>query len=174
LRRITGRTSLNDIVDIERAHGVDEEVARKVRRVVATSSAKVDLELLEEIVAELVSNFARHSEGPLAALTMQWYPMLRQVRLAVGDCGVGIRKSLSTNRIHADLKSRPHYEAAWRAFQPGVTRTKEAGFGLPTVLDDIQQMKGYLTLATGNGYVRKQPLARPRWGVMAFELPGYR
>jgi hypothetical protein len=91
LRRFSTDTSLGDIVDIERRPGIDEEVALAVRNVLERSPLSgTDLELMEEVVAELVSNFARHSRGPLAALAMQWYPQRKTIRLAIGDCGIGI------------------------------------------------------------------------------------
>ncbi len=172
LRRFTSGTSLDDVVDIERRDGIDEEIALKVRRVIAYSSAVVDLALVEEIVAELVNNFARHAKGPLAALAMQWYPRLHIIRLAIGDCGIGIRQSLSSNPKYAHLAVKPHHEVVWQAFQAGVSRSREGGFGLTTVLENVEELGGSLALASGDGYVRKS-LSRPfRYGNMAFDLSG--
>ena len=172
LRRFTTATSLNDIVDIERRPGIDEEVAQRVRRVAANNGASLDLALLEEIAAELVSNFARHSQGPLAALMMQYYPKLRIIRLAVGDCGIGIRSSLSSNAAYASLATRPHYAAALKAFEPGVSRSREGRFGLYTVVENVKDMGGDLILATGNGYVRTFRSRTLRYGEMSFDLSG--
>ncbi len=172
LRRFTASSSLGDLIDIEQRCGIDEEVARQVKTVMAKTSAAVDLALVEEIVAELVSNFARHSQGPLAALAMQWYPRLQRMNLAIGDCGVGIRSSLSSNPRHRDLANKPHYEAAWKAFQGGVSRSHEGGFGLSTVLQDVEDLGGTLVLATGNGYARKYLRGPFRYGRTAFDLPG--
>lgn len=140
LRRFTTSSSLGDLIDIEQRCGIDEEVARQVKTVIANTSAVVDLALVEEIVAELVSNFARHSQGPLAALAMQWYPRLQRMNLAIGDCGV--------------------------------SRSHEGGFGLSTVLEDVEELGGTLVLATGDGYVRKYPRGPFRYGPTAFDLPG--
>jgi len=172
LRRFTSQTSINDVVDIERRPGIDEEIAVKVRKVVARSSAVVDLALVEEIVAELVSNFARHSQGPLAALAMQYYPRLHTIRIAVGDCGIGIRKSLSSNPNYASLSDQPHNVAALKAFQAGVSRSHEGGFGLTTVLDNVAELRGAFVLATGDGYVRRSESGPTKYGDMLFDLPG--
>ncbi|MGH9760775.1 MAG: hypothetical protein ACREDR_48600, partial [Blastocatellia bacterium] len=172
LRRFTTATSLNDIVDIEHRDGIDEEIALKVRDIIARSSATVDLALIEEIVAELVSNFARHSRGPLAALMMQFYPRMKTIRLAIGDCGIGIRASLSSSAAHADLADKPHYTAALKALQAGVSRSHEGGFGLYTVTDNLEELAGDLVLATGDGYVRRSGSTPFRYGKMAFDLGG--
>ena len=170
---ISSSTSLDDIVDIEHRPGIDEEIAVMVRDVIARNAVNVDLGLIEEIVAELVSNFARHSRGPLAALMMQFYPRLQTVRLSIGDCGIGIRASLSSNPMYQDLATQPHYVAAVKAFKPGVTSSHEGGMGLGTVTDDLQELNGQLVLVTGDGYVRKSGSARLfKYGEMPFELSG--
>lgn len=103
---------------------------------------------------------------------MQWYPRLGTVRLAIGDCGIGIRKSLSSSSRYAYLSNNPHYEAAWKAFGPGVSRSREGGFGLTTVMDNVGELGGTLVLATGDGYVRTSRARVSRYGSMRFELPG--
>jgi hypothetical protein len=172
LRRFDSSTSLNDIVDVERRLGIEEEIAHRVREIVAHSRARLDLELLEETVAELVDNFRRHSRGPLAALATQWYPRIGELNIAVGDCGVGIRTSLSSNARYASLRKLPHYDAIRKAVQPGVSRTHEAGFGLSTVLDNVESTRGRIFLASGNGYVRKYGKSVARYGTMPFDLSG--
>jgi hypothetical protein len=173
LRRLTSSTSLNDIVDIERRPGIDEEIAQSAKEVIAQSDVSgSDLSLIEEIIAELVSNFARHSKGPLAALALQWYPNRREVALAIGDCGVGIRASLSGNPKYAEFASRPHHEAVAKAFEAGVSCAREGGLGLTTVMDNVEELKGSLALVSGDGYIRKWSGSRARYGAKPFGLSG--
>jgi hypothetical protein len=96
LRRLSRTTSFNDVEDIERRHGIDEEIARESKWILFGSNVKgSDLSLIEEIVAELVSNFARHSRGPLAAMALQWYPRGNRICLAIGDCGIESERVLA-------------------------------------------------------------------------------
>ena len=122
-------------------------------------------------MSELVDNFAQHSGKPLAALALQHYPNGRRMVIAIGDCGVGIRASLSLNPKHAWLATRPHYEAARLAFEPLVSRRAEGGTGFTEVRDGVLDLKRWLHLATGNGYVRVKD-GRTTVGEMAFDLPG--
>ena len=102
---------------------------------------------------------------------MQYYPNLRRIVLAVGDCGIGIRSSLTSNPNYRYLANRPHYEAALKAFEPRISRMPEGGTGLTEVRDEVTKLGGRLTLATGDGYVI---IARAQvgYGQMAYDLPG--
>jgi hypothetical protein len=102
---------------------------------------------------------------------MQYYPRLRRVVFAIGDCGVGIRASLSSNPRYASLGERPHYEAALRAFDPLVSRRHEGGTGLTEVAEGVANERGELVLATGDGYVRMVG-RRTQLGHQNFDLPG--
>jgi hypothetical protein len=95
---------------------------------------------IAELVSELVDNFAQHSERPLAAFTMQWYPQRHRIVLAIGDCGVGIRSSLASNPKHAHVASFSHHQAALIAFEPLVSRRLEGGTGLTEVRDGVLQV----------------------------------
>lgn len=175
LRRITTDTSLNDIVDIERRAGIAEEVAEAVAEVLCPGRyprVPVDVGAVGEMVSELVDNFAEHAQGPLAAFAMQWYPKAHRFDLAIGDCGVGVRHSLSANPPFAYVASLSHHEAAALAFQPKVTaKPSGGGTGLWDVRDAVRQLGGRMRLATGDGYVQDWR-GQMRMGQMAFELPG--
>lgn len=171
LNRFTSSTSLNDIVDIEKRERIAEDIMLKILNVLRRNGVSVNTSLAAELICEIVDNFARHSECTLAAAAMQYYPNLRRIGIAVGDCGIGIRASLISNPKYAHMMDSPHYEAAMKAFEPLVSRLPEGGTGLMEVSDGISELSGVLTLATGDGYViiRKGEYS---YGTMAYDLPG--
>jgi hypothetical protein len=170
--RTTTGTSLNNIIDIERRERVGEDIADQVQRLLQESQARVRSDEVAEIVAELVENFAQHSKGELAAFTMQWYPNMKRVVLALGDCGIGIRTSLSSVTRYARLRDAPHWDAAAKAFEAGVTRKREGGTGLTLVQDSVRLMRGSMLLTTGDGYVQTRANGKVVVGQMAYDLSG--
>lgn len=171
LRRFTSSTSFNDILDIENVETIAEDISDQVRWIIRNNAVNVDADMMAEVVAELVDNFAQHSQRSLAACAMQYYPAIRRVVFAIGDCGIGIRGSLALNPRYAYLAQRPHHEAADLAFQPLVSRKQEGGTGLTEVADAVTAAKGRLLLSTGDGYVRIES-GRKEIGRMALDLPG--
>lgn len=175
LRRMTTSTSLNDIVDIEQRAGIAEDVAQAVVDVLCPGRfpvVPVDVGAIGEMVSELVDNFAVHAQGPLAAFMMQWYPNGRRFDLAIGDCGIGIRRSLSRNPTYSHVLGRPHHYSAELAFQPGVTGNRAGGgTGLWEVLNAVRHLGGGLRLASGDGYVQAVGQQMKR-GPMTFDLTG--
>jgi hypothetical protein len=171
LIRFTTSTSLNDIVDIEKRPYIAEDIASEVSKVLRNSRVLVKANSVAELVCELVDNFAIHSEQMLATVAMQYYPNLHRVILAVGDCGIGIRSSLSSNPQFAYLNNSAHYEAALKAFEPLVSRIPGCGTGLTDVRDEAINLGGRLILATGDGYVIIGPDGT-KYGNMAYDLPG--
>jgi len=171
LIRFTTSTSLNDIVDIEERPYIAEDIAVEVSKVLGHSTARVEVSLVAELVSELVDNFAIHSRQTLAAVAMQYYPNLHRVILAVGDCGIGIRSSLSSNPQFASLADAPHYQVALKAFEPLVSRFPGCGTGLTEVRDGVANLNGRLALATGNGFVIIGPDGT-KYGEMSYDLPG--
>lgn len=130
LRTFNNNTSLNDIIDIEKRERIAEDIAAEIINVLDRTSANLDYGVVAEVVSELVDNFAQHSGYNLATLAMQYYPGKEQVVIAIGDCGVGIRTSLSNNPTFNYLKAEPHYVAAAKAFEPLVSGKQEGGMGL--------------------------------------------
>lgn len=171
LRRFTSSTSLNDIVDIEKQQHIAEDVATKVLNVLTRNHVKVKANLVSELVCELVDNFAIHSERTLAAVAMQYYPNLRRIVFSVGDCGIGIRSSLSSNPEYAHLLQQPHFIAALKAFEPLVSRIPGCGTGLTDVREEVRSVGGRIILTTGNGYVTMGQ-SGTSYGEMIYELPG--
>jgi anti-sigma regulatory factor (Ser/Thr protein kinase) len=156
LRRTMNSTSLNDIIDIERRPNIGEEVSEAVLRLLHTSTIQVENEEIAIQVSELADNFAQHSGEALSACMIQCYPNLHAVRVAIGDCGIGIRANLSSVDQYAHLADQPHHETAIQAFEPLVTSKNEGGTGLTDIRDAIMDLGpcGHLVLATGDGYYR--------------------
>lgn len=100
------------------------------------------------------------------------YPRLHRVNVAVGDCGIGVRASLSSRPEYEYLRDRPHWEAATRAFEESVTRKHEGGTGLTLTMESVLEMGGGLVLATGDGFFRAEPGKDPIYGQMAYDLTG--
>jgi len=170
LMRFTSDTSLNNIVDIERRQGIAEEIAELVLIALRRKNLSHSSDIAE-MVSELVDNFARHSERTLAAFVMQYYPNLDELQISIGDCGIGIRSSLSSSPQYAHLVDQPHHVAAMKAFEPLVSRTSEGGTGLTEVSEGIERLGGSLILSTGDEYVRMQS-GRAEIGKMGYDLSG--
>jgi len=171
LRRFHSTTSFNDILDIENTEGVAEEISGSVREILRANAVRIATDTIAEVVAELVDNFAQHSQRSLATCALQYYPRDRRVVFAIGDCGVGIRGSLASNRQYAYLAEKPHHEAASLAFEPLVSRKPEGGTGLTEVADAVMAAQGQLRLSTGDGYVIIRNRRKER-GQMALDLSG--
>lgn len=172
LRRITTSTSLNDIIDIESDFHVGDEVGDKVRNILISNGLYLSPNKVGLMVGELVDNFAQHSCRNLGALALQYYPRLRALRVAVADCGIGIRASLAENPQHRWLRNEPHHTAALEAFQECVSRKPQGGIGFLDVRNAVDEMGGQLLLSTGDEYIsiRKRQVAFG--GGMHYDLPG--
>jgi len=170
LNRVTTRTSLNDIVDIENSSTIGEEVGMMVKKVLILNHVNTSISEVSNAVSELVDNFARHSKETLAAFHMQYYPNKEEFTLAIADCGIGIRRSLSSNPEYSDLANEPHHIAAIKAFEPGVT-CSTGGMGLTEVRDSIISLNGRLFLSTGDEFI-KMDADQIAYGQMAYDLTG--
>ena len=164
-------TSFNDIIDIENGPYVAEDTGRLVRKILTGESIHVDVYLVEELVSELVDNFSQHSETKLAACALQWYPRKKRLDFAIGDCGIGIRRSLAQNPSLRHIQYVSHSEAAERAFQEGVGRRPQGGMGLADVRANVDELNGRLLLSTGDGWLLVDS-SGGRIGKQACDLPG--
>ena len=169
--RVAKFTSFNDIIDIENRDYIAEDIGHMVYRLLSNRSIRVDVSLVEELTSELVDNFNQHSQEELAACAVQWYPQMGRFDLAIGDCGIGIRRSLSLNPNLGYLRDRRHSDAAARAFEAGVGRRSEGGMGLTEVSQNVIDLGGSLFLSTGDGWVFVDA-SGPRIGNQAYDLPG--
>ena len=176
LRRFTTSTSLNDITDIEKNPYLAEELAQAVAHVVAVNTSRLPSGVIAEVAAELVQNFVEHSGENLAAFMVQYYPRRGSygvLALAIGDCGKGIRASLSSKKQYAYLADRPHYEAILKAFEPGVSSKREGGTGFNEVLDYITELGGSFRIATGDDYIIVDgKTGKAKTEKIGFDLPG--
>ena len=174
IHRFTTSTSLNDIVDIENRPYVGDDIAAAVCDLLIREEVKVDVYEIEYLVSEIVDNFERHSgtAHALAALAVQYYPKSKQLDIAIGDCGIGIRASLVQNPSHAYLADRPHYEAVRKALEPLISgRIQGGGMGLSEVKDSIKSLGGSLVLTSGDGYFSMSTDSE-EYGLMYYDLPG--
>ena len=130
VRRFNGSTSFNDIIDIEDGYYVAEDIGLKVFQLLRRNPIGAKARQVEVSISELVDNFSQHSEEQLAACAVQWYPNRERLVFAIGDCGIGIRRSLSKNERFRDVLGKDHREAAIKALEPGVGRRMEGGMGL--------------------------------------------
>ena len=166
-------TSLRDIIDIENDQWIADEVGTAVADILRENAVKVEVDLIAEVVIELVDNFSRHSGEQLAACAMQFYRRRGKLHFAVGDCGVGIRRSLARNPRHANMSNAPHHEAAVKALEDGVTGSIEGGTGFGTIREDVLELGGEMSLCTGDGWVRVGTRHEGvQSGTMRYDLPG--
>ena len=146
-------TSFEDIVQIGRTGDVGNEVGDRVRDLLSRDpyDALRNIDQVGDLVSELVDNFAQHSEASHAACVLQRYPKIGLTDFAIGDCGIGIRESLSQNKEFERLKRLRHREAARIAFRMRASRRAEGGMGLPEVMESVEaRVVSYSSrLATG-------------------------
>ena len=149
-------TSLNGMIDIENNPDnpdIAEEVGDMVQHVLEDNKVPIMGSLVSGIVIELVDNFSRHADEHMAACAMQLYPTLRRLDFAIGDCGMGIRKSLSRNPKYENLANAPHQDVAVKALENGVTAS-EGGTGFGTIMENLSALHGQMFLSTGDGWVQ--------------------
>lgn len=98
-------------------------------------------------LVELISNVERHSQAGMATVIAQTHR--DAVRLAVGDVGIGVRRSLQGAY---PLAGRPDHDVLKFATEPGVTATPGGGgTGLWTIVDAIQEYGRAVHLGSGQG-----------------------
>ena len=172
LHRFTTSTSLNDIVDIEDKPYIAEDIADSVRELLIRENVGVDVEEIYVLVSELIDNFERHSTHNFGVFVMQYFHNAGRLVIAVGDCGIGMRASLSQNPRHAYFAEMSHVYAIQRSFEPLVSGELEGGTGLTEVKEFIKRHKGTLTLSSGNGYFRLDGDGTERYGTKIHDLQG--
>jgi hypothetical protein len=151
--RFYPQTSLNDIIDLVDRIGEADNVSQKVESVLQANTVKVNIGEITVAVAELVQNFVEHADQGLAAMMVQYYPNKKNLRLAIGDCGIGIKESLYRSGAYPELAHMTHKEAIVKAFAMKVTSKTEGGMGLDCVYDITKKLGAELFLSSGNGCV---------------------
>ncbi|OGO50220.1 MAG: hypothetical protein A2148_04295 [Chloroflexi bacterium RBG_16_68_14] len=113
--------------------------------------------LVSEIFAELALNAVQHAESPIGAFGLIQFYELQQGRrfvCAVGDGGIGIRRSLERN---PDLADQVPYD--WVAIELALrervsgTGSKTRGIGLYGVAEDMRKAGRQLIIHSGIGMV---------------------
>lgn len=132
--------------------GNDDEVVDAGHRLwgIIASRAPDFLPLADQIrtaLVELISNVERHSRAGVATVIAQTHR--DAVRLAVGDVGIGVRRSLEG--VYS-LAGKADHEVLRFATQPGITATPGGGgTGLWTIVDAIQEYGRAVHLGSGQG-----------------------
>ncbi len=112
---------------------------------------------VSEVFAELSSNAIQHSESPVDAYgIIQYFEFQQGNRFvcAVGDGGIGIRRSLENN---PDLRDRVPYD--WVAIELALrervsgTGNKTRGIGLFSIAEDARKANRQLIIHSGLGMV---------------------
>lgn len=147
------QTNLGDIIDLTPAPFLAEDVAEQIRELLVRTDVRLPVEDVAEAVAELVDNFVQHALQPYGVITAQYYPTRHQFRVALADCGVGIRESLSRSNKYPETADMAHSAAIVKAFEPLVTCKAEGGMGFDYVRDIVTQFKGTLFLSSFDGSV---------------------
>jgi len=133
---------------------VADDVGEKVRDILANENVPVDRFLVALLTEELVDNFRRHSEHGAGACAFQYYPQLGSLKFAIGDCGIGIRESLSRNPQYLRVRYGTDEAAAKLALDEGVSGHVEGGTGFSTIIDGVRELRGRFFLSTGNAWLR--------------------
>jgi hypothetical protein len=114
--------------------------------------ASEDLTLL---LTELTQNVLDHSQSPIGGLlSARAYKDVRDVRFAVADLGLGIRRTLATRLALGSDKEAIRY--AIREEVTGKTLPRNLGLGLSHLHDIVRLTGGRMVLCSGNGYLRHE------------------
>jgi hypothetical protein len=157
----------NDLPDV-RHHRVDPNTLCEVRRFAASDNLDELVDLLcarleglapGDVVAELAASFwelsdntrfhAQTDGGVLAAQVYEQGRPNQRVDLALGDVGIGIRRSLQNN----EHESVDDADAIELALEEGVSGTGDPsrGYGLPSVVRRVRELGGQTTIRSGAG-----------------------
>jgi len=169
--RFLGGTSFNDIVDLENRADMAEEVGERLLELLRRNPVRVHTQQVAEAVSELVDNFAQHAQEGLAAMMVQYYPNKGEVRIAVGDCGIGIKQSLLGSGRYPEMANLTHKRAIVEAFKLRVTRKHEGGMGFEFVREIVENNDGELFLSSFDGCVYVKH-GRMYYIDAPYDLPG--
>ncbi len=175
LIRFTSNTSFNDIIDIEKDVCMPDSIANELRELLIRqyeiNNVKFDIPVVCEITAEIIDNFIQHSDENLAVMTVQYFPKKHTLSIAIGDCGIGIKKSLSSVSRYSHVRNLSDEDAIEKAFDYLVSRKMEGGTGLSDIRDTILEKNGSLYFSSNEGFyiIKDRKIQK---GSMFFELPG--
>jgi hypothetical protein len=170
-RRINRETSLNDILDVRHEPDMGDTIARHAAR--ALGNVPVRRGPVAYIISELVDNFVTHSGTDLpGAFTMQWFPRRGLLSLALGDCGMGIRKTLQRNDQFKQVADLPDEKVIALALQERVSCQPGHGMGLTETVEHVLEGEGRMIIASGSGCVIIEKGGHMNRGKMGCALPG--
>ena len=107
------------------------------------------------LLSELCQNIPQHSEDEgFVAAQVYRRKEGRQLHIALGDLGIGLRGSLSKKH---DLMSKDEEEIIRYALTQGVSASKEVGrgLGLAQVIKSLQRFNGKFILRSGSGFLEE-------------------
>ena len=84
--RSISSTCWNDMKEIEKVDYLAEDIADEVKDLLIDNHVNAPVSEICEITAELVANFVEHSNQQRAVITIQWFPNMNWLSLAIGDC----------------------------------------------------------------------------------------
>lgn len=101
---------------------------------------------LHTAICEAGENVGYHAGRPIGFAVAQYFPTSGAFEFSIGDAGRGLLGSL------ADVGASTHAEAARLALKPGVSATREAGrgYGLSTIVAQLLELRGTVTLLSGD------------------------
>ena len=110
----------------KREHVVDtiERESARLSQVLSNNNDELKKTLTYSI-REIMRNIVEHSESDNIWFAAQYWPTKNRVEVAILDEGVGIKKTLKTNRR---LKIRSQKDALLLSLEPGITRRKTTRF----------------------------------------------
>jgi anti-sigma regulatory factor (Ser/Thr protein kinase) len=160
-----------ELVDISKESDVADLTANKIANLLHRLKVKVRIDEFCEAVVELVDNFAVHSEEQAGIMMIQYHPKKKEICFIIGDCGIGIRASLSKNLNYYSLKEKPHLEAIIEAVKLGSSRFEGRGMGFNVAVENVTKRGGTLLLISFGSYIRITD-HKFNSGIMRYELPG--
>jgi signal transduction histidine kinase len=124
-------------------------------------------DMVEYATSELINNVIQHARGP-GFVAAQVYPQSGLVRLAVADCGIGIRQSFAEFEPPFWDPAMSHLDAVRTALQPKVSSKTHlpsawggpvnAGVGLSMLKEIARHADGMFTLLSGTGFYQHNHL----------------
>jgi len=164
-------------VDAKTQNGV-QEVCTALAHCVFAELAESDdpeiagpFDMVEYATSELINNVIQHARGP-GYVAAQVYPQSGLVRLAVADCGIGIRQSFADYEPPFWDPAMSHLDAVRTALQPKASSKSHlpsawgapvnAGVGLSMLKEIAKHADGMFTLLSGTGFYQHNHLERRR------------
>lgn len=96
---------------------------------------------------EVIDNIFNHAEVENGWVTMQYFPQRKEIRLIIGDTGIGIMKALRESDEYKDIEEK---DALENCIVRGVTNGKGQGFGLYATTKFTKENNGSLAIFSGN------------------------